>query len=305
MGFMVFSVSFFVFVFILLIFNRTIKKESLKKQRIKSLRDDLRYLDVELEKTFYQRFFVPAWKKIAKSFSKLAKNSIKIKTRNLALERQLSSAGIHLGVQEYKLLHMLVILGIMSVGLISAFLLKTDDIIKLLLVLFSLIATIAIPRYYLKSRIKKRKQLIQNQMPDVMDVLSVSIEAGLGFDAALLKVVDKLDGPLIDEFNQVYREIKFGLSRRDAIIGLGQRNSVNELQTFATAVVQSEQFGTPIRNVLKDQAKQLRESRKQMAQEKGMKAPVKMMLPMVLFIFPVIFIILLGPTVIRVISEFN
>ena len=159
-----------------------------------------------------------------------------------------------------------------------------------------------IPRYYIKSRIKTRQLTIQNQLPNVLDVLCVSIEAGLSFDSALLKVVERFKGPLIDEFNQVYREIQMGQPRRDALVSLSQRSNVPELQTFISAVVQSEKFGTPMKNVLLAQAQQLRINRRQHAQEKGMKAPVKMMLPMVIFIFPVMFIILLGPTIISVIK---
>ena len=139
----------------------------------------------------------------------------------------------------------------------------------------------------------------------MMDILSVSIEAGLGFDAALLKVVESYEGPLIDEMALLYREIQMGKPRREAMIALAERSNVPELQTFVTAVIQSDQFGTPIKNVLRNQAVQLRLNRRQQAQEKGMKAPVKMVIPMILFIFPVIFIVLLGPTVIQLTSQFG
>jgi tight adherence protein C len=166
-------------------------------------------------------------------------------------------------------------------------------------------ASIAIPRFFISSKIKNRQKQIQLDMPNVMDLLSVSIEAGLGFDAALYKVIQKLTGPLIDEMMQVYKEIKMGRARRDALAALAKRNTTKELQMFVSAVIQSEQYGTPIKAVLKVQSDQLRDERRKRAQEKAMKAPVKMMIPMLIFIFPVIFIIILGPTVINVIDQFS
>ena len=99
----------------------------------------------------------------------------------------------------------------------------------------------------MKSRIKRRQLSIQNQLPNVLDVLSVSIEAGLSFDSALLKVVERFNGPLIDELAQVYREIQMGKPRREALVSLSQRSNVPELQTFVSAVAQSETFGTPMK----------------------------------------------------------
>jgi len=310
MGFMIISISITVFLLTMVLFSNTIVKETHKKQQLGSMRQEIRYLDEELEKSFVQRFVTPIWKKMILKFSKVAnksqrKSTKKKKTSNVKLETKLNQAGIRMAAQEYQLLLVVISAVVLIGGVVAAIFISKDIKIRALIVLFALMVIIAVPRYVLSSKIKSRKLNIQNQMPNVMDVLSVSIEAGLGFDAALLRVVDKLKGPLVDELAQVYREIQMGRSRRDSLIALGKRNDVNELQMFASAVVQSEQFGTPIKNVLRSQSKQLRISRKQQAQEKGMKAPVKMMLPMVVFIFPVIFIILLGPTVINIVGQFR
>jgi len=218
------------------------------------------------------------------------------------LEKDLHMAGINLPVHEFMFLKTMSSVGILFLGIFTVLILNVDAQIKLLIILFAAIAAILAPRYFIKSRVKIRQLNIQNQMPNIMDLLSVSIEAGLSFDSSLLKVIDRFSGPLVDELNQVYREVQMGRPRREALSALSQRSNVSELQTFASAVVQSEQYGTPMKNVLRSQAQQLRINRRQLAQEKGMKAPVRMMLPMVIFIFPVIFIILLGPTIINVLK---
>lgn len=288
-------------------FYDTINKEIVKRQQLKWIKGDNRYVfDEELEKSFFQRFFVPFWQKLLSLLSKLSKStkdSAKQKERNQKLEYDLRLAGINMSAQEFSLLRLFCVVAIVAIGSFIAFRLKTDESIKLLIMLFAAMVAILIPRYILKSGIKSRQQKIQNQLPNVLDVLSVSIEAGLGFDAALLRVIERFSGPLIDEFAQVSREVQMGMNRRDALAALTQRSNVTELQTFASAVVQAEQFGTPMKNVLRTQAQQLRVSRRQLAQEKGMKAPIKMMLPTVFFIFPVIFIILLGPMVINLITK--
>lgn len=287
-------------------FSGFINEEKTKRQQLKWIKGEKRYyFDEELEKSFYQRFIFPLWKNFLNSVAKISKTkrkeSLKIKERNIKMLNELRLAGIRMSVQEFMFLRMIGTVGILAFGLIFAFRMKVEAMIQFLVLLFVLIAAILIPRYILKSRIKSRQLAIQNELPNVLDVLSVSIEAGLGFDAALLRVIERFNGPLIEEFAQVSREVQMGKARRDSLSALSQRSNVPELQTFASAVVQAEQFGTPMKNVLRTQAQQLRVARRQQAQEKGMKAPVKMMMPTVFFIFPVIFIILLGPMVINLV----
>jgi len=163
-------------------------------------------------------------------------------------------------------------------------------------------AGLLIPDYYLKIRAKSRKEEIQKGLPDVLDLLTVSVEAGLGFDAALVKVIEKVKGHLAEEFNRVLQEIKMGKPRRDALRDLGQRSGVDDLITFVGAIIQADQLGVSIGNVLRLQSEQMRQKRRQAAEEKAMKAPVKMLIPLILFIFPTIFIVLLGPAVIDIVQ---
>jgi tight adherence protein C len=157
-------------------------------------------------------------------------------------------------------------------------------------------------RYLLASRTRVRKQAIQKQLPEVLDLLSVSVEAGLGFDAALQRVADRARGPLIVELNATYREITLGRPRAEALRNFEQRCGLEEIKSFVGAIIQAEQLGISLKNVLKSQAQQMRLIRRQKVEEKAMKASVKIIFPLVVFVFPVLFIILLAPAIISIIG---
>ncbi|MGE5615236.1 MAG: type II secretion system F family protein [Bacillota bacterium] len=161
-----------------------------------------------------------------------------------------------------------------------------------------------LPGFILGKMVSARQKSIINSLPDFIDLLTISVEAGLGFDAALLKVVEKKPGPLASEFEKVLQEIKVGKQKKDALKDMARRLDIQDLTTFINATIQAEQFGIGIANVLRIQSRQMRMKRKQRAQERAMKVPVKMMIPMVVFIFPTLFIVLLGPVVIKLIEQF-
>lgn len=158
------------------------------------------------------------------------------------------------------------------------------------------------PRSWLKAQAKKRQLDIEKTLPDVLDLLTVSVEAGLGFDSALLKVVEKQKGALAEEFLKLLQEIKMGRPRRDALRDLSKRNSIEDLSNVVASLVQADQLGIPIGGVLRNQSKQIRQKHRQKAEEKAQKAPIKMMIPLVFFVFPSIFIIILGPAVIQIMN---
>ncbi|WP_258359142.1 type II secretion system F family protein [Moorella sulfitireducens] len=161
------------------------------------------------------------------------------------------------------------------------------------------------PDFYLQVKGRQRQQAIEKSLPDVLDLLTVSMEAGLGFDGALLKVVEKSKGPLAEEFGLVLQEIKIGKPRSEALRDLAARTGVHDLATFTGAIILADQLGFSIGKVLRLQAEQIRLKRRQRAEELAMKAPVKMLIPLVFFIFPAIFVVLLGPAVIRISSFFS
>lgn len=165
--------------------------------------------------------------------------------------------------------------------------------------------TLLLPRMILQSRIKERQKKIKFALPDTLDLLTVSVEAGLGFDQALAKVVEKTDGPLAMEFRQALQEIQVGKARRDALKDVGERTGVEAMIKFINALVQADKLGVGIGKVLRVQAEDLRSNRRQEAEEKAMKAPIKMLFPLIFFIFPSLFVIILGPAVISLMKMFQ
>lgn len=191
------------------------------------------------------------------------------------------------------------------IGVISVWIAFAVPVFKIMLILAALIAgTYLLPRMYLKQLIEERQKEIETNLPDVIDLLTVSIEAGLSFDGAMAKLVEKMSGVLVTEFAVVLKEMKMGVSKRDALKSMIERVPVGNLITFVGAILQADQLGVSIGNVLRIQSNIMRQKRRQRASELAMKAPIKMLFPMVFFILPTIFIVLLGPVVIKVMQAF-
>jgi tight adherence protein C len=161
------------------------------------------------------------------------------------------------------------------------------------------------PHLYLKQKIKVRNRLALRELPDILDLLTVSLEAGLGFDSAVNKVVAKKKGVIAGEFHRCLEEIRLGKTRREALGGIRNRLEVDQVKTFISSILQAEKLGIGMVQVLRAQSTEVREQRKQRAEEEAMKAPIKMLFPLVLFIFPSLFIVLLGPAIIQFIDTFK
>ena len=159
------------------------------------------------------------------------------------------------------------------------------------------------PEFWLGRRVKGRQKKILIGIPDALDLLTISVRAGLGFDAALGKVVEKMKGPLVDEFRRALAEVRVGKTRRDALRDMIPRTEVQPLTNFIGAIIQAEQLGVSISKVLQVQSEQLRIERRQRAEEMAAKAPIKMLFPLVGCIFPSLFIVILGPAVILVVRS--
>jgi tight adherence protein C len=157
-----------------------------------------------------------------------------------------------------------------------------------------------VPEFWLGGRVRARQKAILLQIPDALDLLTISVRAGLGFDGALGKVVEKLQGPLTDEFRRALAEIRVGKPRRDALRDIVPRTEVAALTNFIGAIIQAEQLGVSISKVLQVQSEQLRIERRQRAEEMAAKAPIKMLFPLVGCIFPSLFIVILGPAIILI-----
>ena len=158
------------------------------------------------------------------------------------------------------------------------------------------------PNMYLYQKAYDRTQKIQRALPDALDLLTISVEAGLGFDAALSHVAKNTEGPLADELARVLQEMQIGLGRAAALRALGDRTNVADLRGFVSAMVQADAFGIPIGNVLRVQSSEIRTKRRQRAEELAQKVPVKILFPLMLFILPCLFIAVMGPAVITVVN---
>lgn len=158
-----------------------------------------------------------------------------------------------------------------------------------------------LPFSMLNARIRKRQKSIEKQLPEVLDLLSVSVQAGLSFDGALRKITDRSIGPLIDEFKRMQQDVRMGAPKARALQTMGKRCDVEDLYLFITAVIQAERLGTSMGKTLVNQADNMRERRRQKAKAEALKAPIKMIFPLVLFIFPAIFVVTLLPAVLSII----
>src|SRR3954463_2585275 len=161
------------------------------------------------------------------------------------------------------------------------------------------------PNLYLYQQGHDRTEKMQRELPDALDLLTISVEAGLGFDAALSHVARNTKGPLAQELARVLQEMQIGLGRSAALRALGERNALPDLRSFTSAMVQADSFGIPVGQVLRVQSAEIRVKRRQRAEEQVQKVPVKIMIPLVLFILPSLFIAVIGPAVISMMGAFS
>jgi tight adherence protein C len=259
--------------------------------------------ELELQSPFIERTLRPLVARLSGSMSRVASSSFQEKA-----EKRLALAGNpgNLRVADW--------LGIKAVAaivgaLIFLFLffvvglLALPPVLRILMGLVGLMFGYTIPEFWLGGRVKKRQHAILLQIPDALDLLTISVRAGLGFDAALGKVVEKLDGPLTDEFRRALAEVRVGKTRREALRDIVPRTEVAPLTNFIGAIIQAEQLGVSISKVLQVQSEQLRIERRQRAEEMAAKAPIKMLFPLVGCIFPSLFIIILGPAIILIMQN--
>lgn len=217
-----------------------------------------------------------------------------------SLERRVLLAGVPEAWPMPRVLATKLLLGGLGVALGALWFLDAPGIGRLLLALAAAAFAWFVPDIVLYNAAQKRQLEIRQALPDTLDQMTISVEAGLAFDSAMARAGRSADGPLNRELLRTMQDVQAGLSRREALKSLVERTGVEELRHFVLAVIQAESFGVPVARVLRVQAGELRVKRRQQAEEKAMKMPVKIIFPLVVFILPVIFIVLLGPAAIRI-----
>jgi tight adherence protein C len=252
---------------------------------------------MEMEQPFYDRVIRPAIQRLSRAGRRQEGGTI------ARIDNKLEKAGYPGGLRgaDWVGVKLLASIAFAALGFVLGLILVGGAIA--VAVLFALVAGAIgyiAPEFWLGRKIKARSLAMVLQLPDALDLLTISVEAGLGFDAALAKVVEKMEGPLVDEFRQALAEVRMGRPRREALRDVANRADAQPVSNFIGAIVQAEQLGVPIAKVLQIQSNQLRIERRQRAEEAAAKAPVKMLFPMVGCIFPTIFIVILGPAIVTI-----
>lgn len=253
--------------------------------------------EMEMQQPFYERVMRPTIQRLARAGRSQEGGVIQ------RIDAKLERAGYPGGLRgaDWMGVKILSLIAFAVIGLLIGLLLGAGAIVvALLFAVFGAGIGYMAPEFWLGRRIRARSLAMTLQLPDALDLLTISVEAGLGFDAALAKVVEKMEGPLVSEFRQALAEVRMGRHRRDALRDVANRADSQPVSNFVGAIVQAEQLGVPIAKVLLIQSNQLRIERRQRAEEAAAKAPVKMLFPMVGCIFPTIFIVILGPAVVTV-----
>ncbi|MGM0379999.1 MAG: type II secretion system F family protein [Bacillota bacterium] len=299
-GFLFISLSTIIYLIIHLVFQKSVTINK-KLDQIK----DYGKVDVvksEKKESFYQRFFKKYIDKVIGLFSigifKYLKNILvkKIKMTGVYNEKDINKKIV-------KMISFGVALGILA-SLISYIFLDIESIEVIKIYFLTSLLYYLLSYIRILSKINKRKAKISKSLPDIIDTISVSVEAGLSFDGSVNRMVNSIDAILVDEFEYALKQMRLGVERKIALKQLGDRCGVEEVSTFISAINQSEELGVSISNILKVQSKDIRQKRYQKIREKSMKAPVKLLFPIVLFIFPSIFYVLLGPAIIKLMEFF-
>jgi tight adherence protein C len=255
--------------------------------------------EVDLEMPFYDRIVRPTLESLARGFSSVLPQSVLA-----SIQKQLTMAGNPMSLNAYMTfwLSILVLFGLLAV---MAFVTMPGAIFqKAGIAMLLLLLAWALPRTWLSGKVKRRQKQVIRALPDAIDLITTCVEAGLGLDAALARVAEKTEGPFAEELQRMLRDIAMGKLRRDALLELQERVAVEELTSFISSVVQAEQLGVGIAQVLRVQSDQMRTRRRQRAERAAHEAPIKMLFPLVFFIFPAFLIVILGPAVIRIADSF-
>ena len=259
--------------------------------------------ELELSQPFTQRVLIPILRSIGEFSTRFTPQKV-LEETNLKME--LAGNPVRVDASTF-LASRFVIAGLFGSFLILIFVISPRSWslgTTILVVLLFTVLGFSFPQLWLQSKINARQKEIRKAMPDALDLLTICVEAGLGFDAAMAKVSEKWENQLAVGFARAIREVQLGKTRRDALRVMAERMGIPEMTSFVAAVIQSESLGVSMAKVLRIQSDQMRMKRRQFAEEEAHKAPIKMLIPMALLIFPSIMIILMVPALFQIIGVF-
>lgn len=291
------SVTLFVyFLYDILFLKKVIIKQRLDV--VMELSNDADHQD-ELKQPFLQRVIKPGYQKILKTIGNATPKSIKEKYEALIVTTGINNVTVN------NIVMIQLMLGIIFAGCLYSVYKFTLQPIDYRRVVSCGIGGTVLPILYLYQKAQKRKTIVRRALPDLLDLLYVSVEAGLGFDAALKKSAEKMKGPLSFEIMKSLNEITKGRDREEALRGLVYRTGVEDVGSFITSVIQTEKLGSNIANMLRIQSNTMRQKRRQRAEQSAAKLPVKMLFPMIFLIMPAMFVVILGPAIINIIETLS
>ncbi|MBE0466408.1 MAG: type II secretion system F family protein [Candidatus Desulforudis sp.] len=300
----IFLIGFITFAGVLLLNTLTVDSRAIVRQRLAAIARIRGVAIVEgdpFSLPFRERVIRPFLEKCGRLVGRLAPRAV-----HLSIAHRLMQAGHPYRLQTTTFLAILALSTIILPGLTVFVGLMLGLPVRNVAgwVMLALFVGPLVPWFWLGRKATERIQAIDRALPDAVDLLVVSVEAGLAFDMALAKVTEKMTGPLPDEFARTLNEIRLGKMRRHALRDMGQRVGAKSLSQFISTVIQSTQMGVSLGNILRIQSEKIRQERRMRASEMAMKAPVKMLFPMIFFIFPALFVVLLGPAMMRIVDTF-
>lgn len=292
-----------VFCFVSLVYRAQSKQRSSIRTRLNIIEETRTGDEVQepISLPFQWRILKPLGKKLVRFFTGL----LPVNIRN-GVEQKLAQAGNPRGMRAGAFITIVVTGGILFAVAVfaTAVLLRAGLIMALLYSIAAILGSIIIASLWLVSAVDRRVREIDRALPDAIDLLVVSVEAGLGFDLALVKVTEKMQGPLTEEFRKALQEMRMGKPRQAALRDLSRKVGSHHLATFISMVIQGTQMGITMGQILRSQSEAMRLLRRQRLEEAIMKLPIKMVFPLVLCIFPALLIIIMGPALLQFIKAF-
>lgn len=298
----VFSFFMFLLLMIFAAFRRMMANRIKVEKRLEFIEniEKLQYMEEDL--TFGERVIIPMFNRLGRRFLDLSPEYINKKKR-MILER----AGFlkNTSYERFVARRMLTsIVTTLFIGLLGG-LIKMNLILTLFLMMWMFAFIQIMYRFMTKAAIKNRGLKMVRDLPYTLDLITISVEAGLSLDGAISRIIVNIPGLLSDEFGKTLKEMRMGIEKKQALRNMSERCDVRDITVLINALIQADELGVSLGKVLRIEGAQLREKRRQAAKEKAMKAPVKMLFPLIIFIFPSVFIIILGPAVIKMIEMFR